>query len=89
MVSEFVVLMGEKERGSFDDEIERCGPLAARFNLRRGFRSSKLDLSRPNVADTFVKAVDVVERTKDCVDVDGFSFNECVPFCTWESCWCC
>jgi hypothetical protein len=62
--------MGEEERDSFDDEVERRGPLAACFNFRRGFRPAKLDLSTPNVADTFVNAMDVVERTEDGVDIN-------------------
>ena len=79
--------MGEEERRSFDDEVERRGPLAARFNFRRGFWSSKLDLSSPNTSDAFVNTVDVVERTEDGVDVNRFSFDESIPFCAWEACW--
>ena len=78
--------MGEEERGSFDDEVERRGPLAARFNLCCGFQSSKLDLSRPNTSDTFINAMDVAERTEDGINVDRFSLDKCVPFCTGETC---
>ena len=62
--------MGEEERRSFDDEIEGRSLLAARFNFRRGFWSSKLDLSSPNTSDAFINAMDVVERTEDGIDVN-------------------
>ena len=32
------------------------------------------------MADTFVNAVDVMERAEDGVNVNGLSFDECVPF---------
>ena len=88
VLPEFVIPMGEEERGRFDDKIVGGGPLAARFNSRRGFWSSKLDFSSSNTSDTFVSAVDVMERTEDGVDVDRFSFDECVPFRVRESSWC-
>ena len=79
--------MGEEERCSFNNEIERRGPLAARFNFRRWFWSSKLDLSSPNTSDAFVNAMDVVERTEDGINVDCFSFDESIPFRAGEPCW--
>ena len=43
------------------------------------------------MADTFVNAVDVVQRTEDGIDVDSLSFDECIPFCIGKSGWsaCC
>jgi hypothetical protein len=69
-MSEFVVSVGEQKRRCFNDEVERSGPLAARFNLCGWFRFSKLDLSRPNTSDAFLNAVDVMKRTEDDVDID-------------------
>ena len=58
----------EQEHGCFDDEAERSGPLAARFNLCCGFRSSELDFSRSNTSNALVNTVDVVERREDRID---------------------
>jgi hypothetical protein len=79
--------MGEQEHRCFDNEVERSGPLAVRFNFRCGLWSSKLDLSRPNTADTFVNTVDVMERTEDGIEVNRFSLDKCIPFCAWKACW--
>ena len=79
--------MGEEERHSFDDEVERRGPLATHFNFYHRFWSSKLDLSRPNTSDAFVNTMDVLERTEDGIDVNSFPFDECIPLCTGEPCW--
>ena len=87
ILSEFIVAVGEEERCSFDDEIERRGPLAACFNFRHGFWSSKLDLSSPNTSDAFFNAMDVVERTEDSIEVNCFSFDEGILFCAGEARW--
>ena len=70
ILSELIVAVGEDECRWFDNEVECRGPLATRFNLRRGFWSSKLDFSRSNTSDAFVNAMDVVERTEDSIDVE-------------------
>jgi hypothetical protein len=77
----------EHERGRFSGEVESGGPLAARFNLGSRLRPSKLDLSRPNTADAFVNAMDVMERAEDGVDVDCFALDDCVPFSAREPSW--
>ena len=87
ILPELFISVGEQERSCFDDEVECSGPLATRFNFGRGFWPSKLDLSRSNTSDAFVNAVDVVERREDGVDVDSLSFDKCVPFSVWKSCW--
>jgi hypothetical protein len=59
-----------EERSRFDDEVVSGGPLAARFNLCCGFWLSKLNLSSSNTSNTFINAVDVMERAEDDIDVD-------------------
>ena len=80
ILPKFVISMGEEERRRFDDKVVGRSPLATRFNFRGGLWSPKLDLSSANTPDTFVNAVDVMERTEDGVDVDRLSFDKCVPF---------
>jgi hypothetical protein len=87
ILPEFVVSVGEQERRSFDNEVERSGPLAARFNFRDGFGPSKLDLSKSNTSDAFVSAMDVMESAEDDINVDRLPFDEGIPFGTGESSW--
>src|ERR1700678_95262 len=77
--------MGEEECSCFNNEVESCGPLATRFNLRGQLWASKRDLSSSNTPDAFVNAVDVMERAEDGVKVDQFAFDECIPLCRRES----
>ena len=70
ILPELLIPVGEQERCRFDDEVESCGPLATHFNFRSRFGSSKLYFSRSNTSDTFVNAVDVMERTEDRIDVN-------------------
>ena len=79
--------MGEEKHGCFDDKVVCRGPLAARFNFHDGFWFPKLDFSMSNTSDTFVSAVDVMERAEDDIEVDRFSLNEGIPFRAGESRW--
>ena len=87
ILPKLIVSMGEQEQRCFDDKVVCGGPLATHFNLCGGFQSPKLYLSRPNMSNTFVNTVDVMERTEDCINVNRLPFDKCIPLRAWQSCW--